>query len=131
MIGENQYGSRIAQLTAWVQRTYGWHRAAFIALNVVITAINIWMGPPWWGIWPLLITGALFTLHFLFYKASVVDDAWVEDRAADLYDRSYDQGHIDSIANQHDLETPLDRKEREIEERRATRRGGRDPTKGH
>lgn len=128
MTGEEQPETFSAQLFRWAQRGYGWHRAVFIGLNVVITVVNIWMGPPWWGLWPLLITGALFTLHYLIYKTSMVDETWVDERAADLYDRSYDQGHINSIADQHELETPLDRKEREIRERRARRQGDRGKT---
>ena len=81
------------------------------------------MGPPWWGIWPLLITGALFTLHYLIYKTATVDEDWVDDRAADVYDRSYDQGHIDSIANHHDLTSVIDRKSEEIRQKRGRERG--------
>ncbi len=115
---EEGWGERLFR---WSQVSYGWHRLFFIGFNCVITAVNIWMGPPWWGVWPLLVTGLLFTLHFLVYRTSLVDDKWVEDRAADIYDRSYDQGHMDRIAGAHNLETPLDRKEREIKERHARR----------
>lgn len=121
MAGDGQQADLVTRLIDWARATYGWHRALFIAVNVVITAINVWMGAPWWGVWPLLITGALFTLHFLIYKASMVDEAWVNERAADLYDRSYDQGHIDSIAEHHALETPFERKRREAKERREQR----------
>lgn len=94
------------RLLKLVLRTYLWHFAAFIVLNVALTALNIWTGPPWWGLWPLVITGGLVTLHYLVYKTAQIDDQWVDDRAADIYGRSYDQGHIDSIANRHDLQTP-------------------------
>ena len=97
-----RWGDRAVQL-------YPHHRLAFISANVVVTIVNIAMGPPWWGVWVLLFTGALFTLHYLVFKARTLDDEWVEDRARDLYDRSYDQGHIDSIAGHHGLETPNDR----------------------
>jgi hypothetical protein len=127
MTGDEQLSRFAGALFAWAQWTYSWHRAVFIGLNLLLTAINIWTGPPWWGIWPLLITGALFTLHYLIYKSSMVDDAWVDERAADLYDRSYDQGHIDSIAGQHGFETPIDQKSREVQERgrRSGWRGGK------
>lgn len=91
-------------------RTYPYHRAAFIALNVLLTAVNIYTGKPWWALWPLLITGVVYMVHYLIYKASTVDDAWVEERAADLYDKSYDQGHINSIAGHHEMETAADRR---------------------
>ena len=103
------------------QRTYYWHRLFFIGFNGLLTAINVWTGKPWWALWPLVITGGVFTVHYLVYKASIIDDAWVDERAGDLYDRSYDQGHIDSIAGRHDLETTIQRAEREMRERRMKR----------
>jgi hypothetical protein len=125
MTGREGQEGLVGDLFRWAQATYGWHRVAFIAVNVVITAVNVWSGPPWWGVWPLLITGALFTLHFLIYKTSMVSDEWVDERATDVYARSYDQGHIDSIAGHHDIETPLERTERELKERHARRKGRR------
>ena len=89
---------------ALMQRIYPWHRNVFIGFNVLLTAINIFTGPPWWGLWPLLISGLVFALHYLVYKASVITDDWVDERAADLYYKSYDQGHIDFIAERHDLD---------------------------
>jgi hypothetical protein len=114
-----------ARLFAWAQRTYRWHRALFIGLNVAITAVNVSMGPPWWGVWPLLVTGLLFTLHFLVYRTSLVDEDWVDERAAEIYDRSYDQGHMEAIAGGHRLETPLERKQRDQRKRRQARKQGR------
>lgn len=106
-----------AQVTYWAQLIYPWHRAFFIGFNGLLTAINLWTGKPWWALWPLVITGGLFTLHFLIYKTTIIDEAWVDERAGDLYDRSYDQGHIDSIAGQHGMETAMERTERELRER--------------
>jgi hypothetical protein len=109
------------QLVSWAQITYPWHRAFFIGFNGLLTAINLWTGKPWWALWPLVITGGLFTLHYLIYKTTLIDDAWVDERAGDLYERSYDQGHIDSIAGHHDMETAMQRTERELRERMAKR----------
>ena len=109
------------QVVSWAQATYPWHRAFFIGFNGLLTGINLWTGAPWWALWPLVITGGLFTLHYLIYKTSMIDDAWVDERAGDLYDRSYDQGHIDSIAGHHDMETAMQRTERELRERMAKR----------
>lgn len=109
------------QLIAWTQRTYPWHRALFIGLNGLLTVLNLYTGKPWWALWPLVISGGLFTLHYLIYKTTLVDEAWVDERAGDLYDRSYDQGHIDSIAGRHDMETAMQRTERELRERMAKR----------
>lgn len=109
------------QVVRWSQSTYPWHRVFFIGFNVLLTAINLWTGKPWWALWPLVITGGLFTLHYLVYKTTLIDDLWVDERAGDLYDRSYDQGHIDSIAGRHDMETAMQRTERELRERMAKR----------
>ena len=106
-----------------IQRVYPWHRNAFIAFNVLLTAANIYSGPPWWGLWPLLITGLVFALHYLIYKASVIDDAWVDARAADLHYKRYDQGHIDFIAERHDLVQINDRLVKEGKERKERREG--------
>lgn len=105
------------QTSAWLVRYYELHRAIFIGLNVALTGANIYTGKPWWALWPLLVTGAIFTLHFLIYKAVTVDDRWVDQRAADLYDKSYDQGHIDAIADRAGLETAAQRHEREARQR--------------
>lgn len=110
-----------ARLVGWTQKTYPWHRAIFIALNAGLTALNLYTGAPWWALWPLVITGGLFTLHYLIYKTTLIDDAWVDERAGDLYDRSYDQGHIDAIAGHHNMETAMQRTERELRERVAKR----------
>jgi hypothetical protein len=109
------------ELMRWAQRSYPWHRAFFIVFNGGLTALNLWTGKPWWALWPLVITGGLFTLHYLIYKTTLIDDEWVDERAGDLYDRSYDQGHIDSIANHHGMETAMQRMERELQERVARR----------
>jgi len=110
------FEARWQAIMAWLVRYYKWHLSVFIVLNVLLTIANIVSGPPWWGLWPLVITGAAFTLHYLIYKTATVNDRWVEERAADLFDKSYDQGHIESIAGRHELETPLGRWQREAHE---------------
>jgi hypothetical protein len=96
--------------SAWLIWAHPYHRTLFVGLNVTLTAVNIYMGAPWWALWPLLVTGLFYTVHYLIYASATVDDAWVEERAADLYDKSYDQGHISAIARQHELETAADRR---------------------
>ena len=112
------------RVVQWSRRAYPWHRAFFIGFNVLLTALNLWTGAPWWGLWPLVITGGLFTLHYLVYKTTMIDEDWVEQRAGDVYGRSYDQGHIDSIAEHHGMENASQRGQRELRERLAQRRAG-------
>lgn len=104
-------------ISAWLVAAHPYHRALFIGFNVLLTAINLYTGKPWWALWPLLITGVVYTVHFLIYSAVTLDDDWVDERAADLYDKSYDQGHINSIADRYELETASAR--RDEAERRA------------
>jgi hypothetical protein len=37
-------------------------------------------------------------VHYLVKKAETVDEAWVEERTANLHSKSYDASHIDQIA---------------------------------
>lgn len=73
------------------------HLIAYLFVNAVLTAVNVYMGAPWWAVWPLVVWGLLLMLHFLFQRAESVDDAWVEERTLDLRSKSYDMGHIDDI----------------------------------
>lgn len=76
---------------------FGRHRLAFVLVNVLLTAANVYTGPPWWAFWPLIAWGMVLMLHFLVHRAHAVDDAWVEERTLDLRSKSYDMGHIDDI----------------------------------
>jgi len=55
-------------------------------------------GGSWWSFWPLAAWGVVLGMHYLVYKARTVDEAWVEERTADLHSKSYDAAHIDAIA---------------------------------
>ena len=111
---------------AFIRKSHPWHRNAFIIFNVLLTALNIYGGPPWWGLWPLLITGLIYALHYLIYKASVIDDDWVDARAVDLRYKSYDQGHIDFIAERHDLDQVNDQLVKKGKEDKKRRKGNAD-----
>ena len=76
------------------------HLILFVIVNVLLTAVNIAMGPPWWSFWPLVVWGLGLMVHFLVHRASAVDEAWVEERTQDLRSKSYDASHIDDIKGQ-------------------------------
>jgi hypothetical protein len=40
----------------------------------------------------------VLAVHYLIRKAETVDEAWVEERTANLHSKSYDASHIDQIA---------------------------------
>lgn len=75
------------------------HLYIYLAVNAGLTGINVATGAPWWAVWPLVLWGMLLMLHFLYCRATTVDETWVEERTLDLRSKSYDAGHIDDIRN--------------------------------
>lgn len=73
------------------------HLIAFVLVNLLLTGVNVYQGPPWWAFWPLILWGLVLMVHFLVHRASSVSDAWVEERMQDLRSKSYDASHIDDI----------------------------------
>jgi hypothetical protein len=94
-------GSPFARAGRWLVRAFTWHLTAFVAANVAFTAANLWSGGPWWAFWPLLATGLLLAIHYLFYKAAVVDERWVDARIEELNLKSYDRSHIENLKTRH------------------------------
>ena len=78
-------------------RVFRRHFAAFLLVNLALTGTNIAMGAPWWAFWPLAVWGVPLVVHYLIYKASTIDDAWVEERTTELHGKSYDFSHIADI----------------------------------
>lgn len=77
---------------------FRWHAWAYVAGAGVLSVTNWFTGAPWWSFWPLAGWGVVLAAHYLFRKSRTVDEAWVEERTADLHSKSYDAGHIDRIA---------------------------------
>jgi hypothetical protein len=74
------------------------HLLLFVAVNVVLHAINVYTGAPWWAFWPLVVWSMILLAHYLVYRARRVDERWVKERTEDVRSKSYDRAHIDSIA---------------------------------
>ena len=85
------------RLHAKLLATFRWHRWIFVSAMALLHAANIVSGGGWWAFWPLWIWGIPFTIHYLFYKASRTEEAWVAERVFDLNANSYDRAHIESI----------------------------------
>jgi hypothetical protein len=84
---------------------------AFVALNVALSLANAVTGTAWWAFWPLLVTGLLLGLHYLLYKAAVVDEQWAEERVEEVNLKSYDRGHIEDLKSRYDgSDTPGNRR---------------------
>ena len=73
------------------------HLLAFVLVNVLLTGVNVYQGPPWWAFWPLAVWGLGLMVHFLIHRAGAVEEPWVEERTLDLRSKSYDASHIDDI----------------------------------
>ena len=80
-----------------IARAFRPHLLAYLLGNAGLTGVNVYMGAPWWAVWPLVAWGLLLMVHFLFYRTESVDDDWVEERTLELRSKSYDMGHIDDI----------------------------------
>lgn len=89
--------TRLDRLCALLTTYYRLHLWAFVAGNLLLTAINIYSGAPWWALWPLLIWGVPFSVHFFIFKSLTVTEEWVDERIDDLHWRSYDLGHVEDL----------------------------------
>lgn len=94
---EDPVADETSAFTRRLVQLYPWHLWGFAGLNGALTLANIVTGPPWWAFWPLLVTGLLFGIHYLFFKTATTDEDWVEQRIDELNVKSYDQGHIEDI----------------------------------
>lgn len=95
---------RLSAAMAWLARTFRRHLLAFIAGNVLLTAANVATGAPWWAFWPFIVWTVALAVHYLVYKTTTIDKDWVEIRADELREKSYDRGHIDSIASRYETD---------------------------
>jgi hypothetical protein len=71
---------------------------AYAAVAGVLSVANWFTGAPWWSFWPLAGWGVVLAGHYFLHKTRTVNEAWVEERTADVHSKSYDAGHIDRIA---------------------------------
>jgi hypothetical protein len=78
-------------------RAFRWHAAAFVVVNVALNIANAFIGTRWWAFWPLIVTGFLLGVHYLFYKSATVDEHWAEERVEELNLKSYDRSHIEEL----------------------------------
>ena len=98
--GESR-GSLLGAAGLWLVRGFAWHLRAFVAANALLSAANAWTGRPWWAFWPLVATGFLLAVHYLLYKAAVVDERWADARVEELNLKSYDRSHIEDLKARH------------------------------
>jgi len=85
----------------WLMRAFPAHVRAFLVANAALNVVNVFTGAPWWAFWVLAATGFLLAVHYLFYKATVVDERWVDARVEELNLKSYDRSHIEGLKTRH------------------------------
>ena len=85
----------------WLVQAFAWHLRLFLTANVALGLVNWLTGGPWWALWPLLATGLLLAVHYLFYRAAAADERWVEERVQELNLKSYDRSHIEDLKARH------------------------------
>jgi hypothetical protein len=78
-------------------RIFRWHVRGFLAINAALNLANVVAGRPWWAFWPLMATSSALGLHYLAYKATAVDERWVDERVEELNLKSYDRSHIEDL----------------------------------
>lgn len=98
-------GEWLLRLGRWLGVAFPRHFAIFIALNAGLTLANILTGRPWWAVWPLIISGFVLALHYFLYRATAVDEAWVDSRITELNLKSYDRSHIEDIKERVEKES--------------------------
>ncbi|MEL6871698.1 MAG: 2TM domain-containing protein [Pseudomonadota bacterium] len=86
-------GDARSLLARWLRR----HVLMFVAANTLVTLANVVTGPPWWGVWVLIVTGPLVLIHALTVKAAAVDETWVDRRTRAVNRRSYDRPAIEGV----------------------------------
>jgi hypothetical protein len=89
--------ARPGAASQWLLPAFPWHLRGFLLGNAALSIANALTGGHWWAFWPLLVTGFLLAVHYLFYKTAVVDERWVEERVEELNLKSYDRSHIESL----------------------------------
>ena len=91
---------RARELTSRQHRMLHWlrvHAVVFVVAIVVLNALNITQGAPWWALWPTLVWAVVFAPHFFIVKALTIDEDWVDERAMEVREHSYDFDHMRDI----------------------------------
>ena len=111
---EGAAGPRLAPdpgpLGQWLISTRKAHGVLFMVVNGLALAANVWTGPPWWGAWVLLVSGAPFLVHVLAVRSLTVSPAWVDERTERVRERSYERASIEDAMTRAGL--PVRRRKR-------------------
>lgn len=73
------------------------HQIVFALVVLALNLVNVFTGAPWWAFWPSLIWGTVLAVHLFIVRSITVDDEWVNERAMELREHSYDFDHMKDI----------------------------------
>ena len=79
------------------ERWIRWHVITYLAVVVPLNVINIVQGAPWWAFPYTMAWGAVLAVHFFIFKCLTIDEEWVEERAAEIREHSYDFDHMKDL----------------------------------
>lgn len=91
-IGPSRVDSH-ASIARWMR----WHVCAYLAVVVPLNGLNISQGAPWWAMKWTLGWGVVLAIHYFIFKSITIDEDWVEDRANQVREHSYDFDHIKDL----------------------------------
>jgi hypothetical protein len=93
------------RLTRFGVASFGSHFLVFAAASFASLALAA--AADWrWLYWVPAGWGVLLLVHYLIYKASTIDQSWVDRRTDELRIKSYDHSHIESIQSQSSEDAP-------------------------
>lgn len=73
------------------------HQIVFVLVIGSLNIYNFIDGAPWWALWPSMIWGLVLTIHVCTVRSITVDEAWVDERALQLREHSYDFDHMRDV----------------------------------
>lgn len=73
------------------------HEVAYALVILPLNILNIYQGAPWWAFWPSMSWGIVLMVHVFIVKSLTVDEDWVDARAMELREHSYDFDHMSDI----------------------------------
>ena len=90
----SRFGPSTADPASLAARSMRWHTIAYVVVVGALNVVNVFQGAPWWAFWPTFGWGLVYAIHYFIYKAMNVDEEWVDQRAQELRQFSYDFDHM-------------------------------------
>ena len=72
------------------------HLLLYTSLTLLMLIAELF-GGDWWYFWPMMLWGALLSIHYFIASTLAIDEDWAAEKAIDVRTRSYDFDHIYNI----------------------------------